>query len=348
MAENEPTHPPDSGSPPPKAVIRQIVSNVRLARALSIVAELGIADFVADAPKSAAELATATGAHADSLYRLLRMLASHGVFAEDNRGHFHLTPLAAVLRSAGDDSLRASLRFGYQDLAWDSYRHLMHTVMTGETAFDHAYGMPFFDYSAAHSDVNAAFHAMMAQASGPENAVIVQTYDFGQHKRIVDVGGGKGGFLAAVLTAYPEVHGVLYDQPQVVADPMYLRTAGVLERCNIIGGNFFESVPEAEEVYVLKRIVHDWDDAISIDLLRRCRDAMAPQGRVLVIDAVLRPGNEPDPNKDSDIMLMAMYSGRERTEAEFRALYDQAGLQLTRVISTPLPSTRSIVEGVRA
>lgn len=174
-----------------------------------------------------------------------------------------------------------------------------------------------------------------------------QAYDFGQYRRIVDIGGGKGGFLAAVLTAYPTVHGVLYDQPQVVAEPTYLSKAGVLERCDIIGGNFFESVPEAEEIYVLKRVIHDWDDATSIDLLQRCRDAMVPSGCVLVIDAVLRPGNTPDPNKDMDVLMMATLRGRERTEEEFRALYKQAGLRLTRVVPTPLPSTRSIIEGVR-
>ncbi len=350
---NESTNPTDPRNLPPKAVILQIVvGNVLLARALSVAAEFGIADLVADSPKSAGELAAATDAHADALYRLLRMLASHDVFSEDDQGRFHITPLAAVLQTGGHDSLRELVRSGtgsgWQDLAWDSYRQLSHTVMTGEPAFDHVYGMAFFDYLAAHSDVNAAFDAAMALVSEPENTAIAQAYDFEQCTRVVDVGGGRGGSLAAVLTAYPAVRGVLYDQPQVVADPTHLRTTGVLERCDVIGGNFFESVPEAEEVYTLKRILHDWDDATSVGILERCRNAIDPDGRVLVIDGVLKPGNTPDLNKDMDIIIMATLRGRERTEEEFRALFQKAGLRLTRVIPTPLPSTLSIIEGVRA
>ncbi len=349
MASNESMHPPDSNTPPPKAVMLQIIiGNVLLARALAVAAELGLADLLGATPRSAEELAAATGAHADALYRLLRMLASHSVFAEDEQGRFHLTPLAALLQTEGDDSLRDLVRLGWQDVIWDTYRALPQTIMTGEPAFDHAYGVPIFDYLAAHADVNAAFDAAMALISEPENACIAQSYDFGQFPRVFDVGGGRGGLLAAVLSAYPTVRGVLYDQPQVVAEPTYLRTAGLLERCDIIGGNFFESIPEACEVYILKRIIHDWDDATSIEILQRCRDAMAPEGRVLVIDGVLRPGNAPDPNKDTDIIIMALARGRERTEEEFRALYQQAGLRLTRVIPTPLPSTLSIVEGVRS
>ena len=347
MAENEPTQ-SGSNNLPPKIVMLQIMSNVLLARSLGIVAELGIADLVGTSPRSTDELAAATGAHADALYRLLRMLASHGVFAEDEQGRFHLTPLAAVLQTTGDDSLRDMIRLRWQDVAWDTYRALPQAIMTGEPAFDHAHGMAFFDYLATHTNINAAFDAAMALFSDPENAVIAQSYDFGQYSRVVDVGGGQGGFLAAVLSAYPTVHGVLYDQPQVVAEPTYLRTADVLERCDLIGGDFFASIPEGGEVYILKRVIHDWDDATSIKILQHCRNAMGPKGRVLVIDGVLRPGNVPDPNKNMDIIIMALTSGRERTEEEFRALYQQAGLQLTRVFATPLPSTLSIVEGVCA
>jgi hypothetical protein len=276
------------------------------------------------------------------------MLASHGIFAEDEQGRFHLTPLAAVLQTTGDNSLRDMFRLRWQDVVWDTYRALPQAIMTGKPAFDHAYGMAFFDYLATHTNINVAFDAAMALFSEPENAIIAQSYDFGQYSRVVDVGGGQGGFLAAILSAYPTVHGVLYDQPQVVAEPTYLHTAGVLERCDLMGGDFFESIPKSGDVYILKRVIHDWDDATSIQILQHCRNAMGPKGRILVIDGVLRPGNIPDPNKNMDIVIMALTSGRERTEKEFHALYQQAGLQLTRVVATPLPSTLSIVEGVCA
>ncbi len=338
---------PDPSTLPTKEVMMQIMVNVLLARTLSVAAELGLADLVSDTPKSARELATATGAHENALYRLLRMLASHGVFAEDEHGHFSLTPLAAVLRSEGDDALRNYFRLSWQDVMWDTYRELLHPIMTGEPAFDRAHGMAVFDYLAAHPDVNARFDAMMALRSAPENAIIAQAYNFGQFDRIVDVAGGRGGFLAAVLRTYPTVHGVLYDQPQVVIEPTELRTAGVLDRCDIIGGDFFASVPTGGDVYVLKWILHDWDDARAVAILRRCRDAMGQEGRVLTIDAVIRPGNEADPNKNMDVIMMAMSQGRERTEDDFRTLYEQAGLRLTRVTRTSSPSALSIVEGVR-
>jgi hypothetical protein len=222
----------------PRHVIVQTTFQVLLARALAVAAELGIADLVSRAPQTTAELATATGAHADSLHRLLRMLASHGVFAEDDRGRFQLTPLAAVLQTGSTDSLRDFLRFFSGDIAWDAYRDLLHTVRTGEYGFAHAHGTGFFAYLAAHADVGALFSAGMAQAAERENAAIPSAYDFGQFARLVDIGGGSGGFLAAVLTTYPTMRGVLYDQPQVTGNPTYLQAAGVMARCEVIGGDF--------------------------------------------------------------------------------------------------------------
>lgn len=342
--ETQNTHAPTTLSP--RDVITHAPLQVLLARALAVAAELGIADLVSREPKSPAELAAATGAHADSLHRLLRMLASHGVFAEDDRGRFELTPLAAVLQTGSADSLRDFLRFFSGDIVWNAYRELLHTVKTGEYGFAHAYGMEFFAYLAAHPDVGALLSAGLAQVAAPENAAIVSAYTFGQFARLVDIGGGRGDFLATVLTAYPTVRGVLYEQPQVAANPADLQAAGVLERCEVVGGDFFQSVPAAGNAYVLKRVLHDWTDDQSIQILHRCREAMAREGRVFTIEGVIRPGNAPDPIKDIDVLVgMALTGGRERTEAEFRMLYEKAGLQLTRVI--PTPSMLSIVEGVR-
>jgi hypothetical protein len=330
----------------PRAVLVQATLQVLLARALAVAAELGIADLVSQEPKSPAELAAATGAHADTLHRLLRMLASHEVFAEDDRGRFQLTPLAAMLQTGSADSLRDFLRFFSGDMAWDAYRELLHTVRTGEYGFAHAYGMDFFAYLAAHPDVEVLFSAAMAQATARENDAIAGAYAFGQFARLVDVGGGRGGLLAAILTAYPAVRGLLYEQPAVAVNPASLQAAGAMERCEVVSGDFFQSVPAAGNAYVLKRVLHDWNDDQAIQILQRCREAMAREGRVLTIEGVIRSGNAPDRIKDMDVLVgMALSGGRERTEAEFRRLYEQAGLQLTRVI--PTPAALSIVEGVR-
>ena len=340
------TKPVDSAGS--KAAILQIMGNVLVARSLTIAAELGLADLVQAEPKSMKQLAQATGTHADSLYRLLRMLASYGVFAEDESGLVHSTPMASLMESDRPDSLRDLLRLCWQDITWDTYRQLPHTIRTGEPAFDAAFGATFFDYLASHREANASFDAAMEVFAGPENAVIAAAYNFGQFARIVDVGGGTGGLIGAILSAHPGVHGVLFDQPQVVANMAGVEGAAVRERCESVGGDFFESVPEAADAYVMKRILHDWDDKAAIRLLTRCREAMNSDGRVLVIDAVMQAGNAPDPNKFMDISIMALTRGRERTEAEFRRLFVAAGLHCTKIFPTELPSTLSIIEGIQA
>lgn len=315
------------------------------ARCLHVVAELGIADLVHERPRTAACLAAATGAHAGSLYRVLRMLAARGIFAEDGEGRFHLTPAALVLRSDVEGSLRHRLRLAWQDLIWAAYGEMAYTVMTGEPAFDRAHGLPLFDFLAADPDAGAAFDRAMAQISGPEDEAVAAAYGFGRHRVVVDVGGGRGGLLAAVLARYPAVEGILFDRPHVVAGAN-LVAGWPADRCRIVAGDFFRSVPPGGDAYVLKRIIHDWDDRTAIDLLRRCRAAAAPGGRVLVVEAIIRPGNDPDPHKAQDVGMMVLTRGRERTAAEFRTLFEQSGLRLERILPTGEGTTLSILEGV--
>lgn len=333
---------------PPQAVIFDLALGYLVSRGLHVATELGIADQLKDGPKSIEELASATGAHQQSLYRLLRMLAGHGVFAEASPGQFQLTPLGAVLQAGVAGSVADAVKM-IGDLAgdgswWTAVGHLRHSVMTGQPGFDYVQGTGFFEYLAQHPAGGTWFDQGLANFATMENAAIVSCYDFGQFRRVVDVGGGQGGFLAEVLKAVPGVTGVLCDQPQVIQEPAYLTAAGLMDRCEIVGLDFFQSVPGGGDVYILKRILHDWGDERSVHILRTCREAMGDNARILVIDAVVPPGNDPHPSKIMDILMMVGFEGRERTAEEFRALYQQTGLKLTRVIATP--SVLSIVEGV--
>jgi hypothetical protein len=310
-------------------------------RAMHVAAELGIADLLHEGPKTVDQLASATGAHRQSLYRLLRMLAGYGVFAEDRDGHFALTPAAALLQTG---ALRDAVRM-MNEADWNAYANLLYSIKTGQPAFPHVHGMGYFDYLSAHPEAQVRFDRGMASFADEENRIVASAYDFGQFRRIVDVGGGRGGLLADILGIYPSVKGVLYDQPQVVANPDRLQAAGVLERCDVVGGNFFTSVPEGADAYVLKRIIHDWNDEISAGILGRCRDAVIDGGRVIVVDAVVPATNEFHMSKPFDLLIMVLLDGRERTEADFRELFGRAGLKLNRVV--PTEAVVSIVEAER-
>lgn len=314
------------------------------AQAVGVAAQLGIVDHLANGPRTAGDLAAATGTHAPSLYRLLRALASLDVLAEDSEGRFSSTPLGDTLRSGVPGSVRGPVVMMTVPTMTLAAAEMLHAVQTGEPGFDHAFGAPFFDYLTAHPNDGAVFNGGMAAFSELENPLIAVAYEFPHGARVVDVGGGRGGFIAAVLRAHPSVRGVLYDLPEVVRDSGYLAAAGVADRCEILGGSFFESVPGAADVYVVKRILHDWNDETSVRILTNIRRALPAGGRVLAIDAVLAPRGQPDMNKVSDLLMMVVCPGHERTEQEFRDLYAAAGLRLTRVVSTP--SSLSIVEGV--
>ena len=237
----------------------------RASRAIHVAAELGIADLLQDGPKTIDQLATATGAHRQSLYRLLRMLAGYGVFAEDRDGHFKLTPAAALLQTG---AMRDAARV-MNEAEWNAYGNLLYSVKTGQPAFQHVYGMGSWEYYKAHPELQVRFDRGMANFAKAENPVVAGSYDFGKFRRIVDVGGGRGGLHAEILKIYPSVKAVLFDQPQVVENPEYLRAAGVLDRCEVVGGNFFESVPKGGDAYVLKRIMESWNDDTSVGILKK-------------------------------------------------------------------------------
>jgi hypothetical protein len=329
--------------PPPAQLIVDLGFGFILSGALAAATELGVADQLEQGPRSPDELARALGADASALFRVLRLLASVGVFTEDAEGRFGLTPAAELLRSRAPGSLREAVLMLTQKIFWAPTGELAETVKTGRTPFDRLFGAPFFDYLTSHPAEGATFHRGMSSLSALENGPIAGSYDFSPFARVVDVGGGHGGFLIEALRRTPGLRGVLFDHAQVLA-ASHLAREGLAERCEHVAGDFFQTVPAGAQVYVLKRILHDWDDTVCVDLLRRCRAAMAPEGRVLVIDTVIPPGNAPHGGKVLDVMMLASLPGRERSEAEFRALFSQAGLQLSRVL--PTPTALSIVEAV--
>lgn len=325
--------------------LMQMVNGFWVSQMIGVAARLRIADLVADEPKSAAELAETTGTHALSLYRLLRSLASVGVFAEDEQGRFRLTPLAEGLRMDVPGSLRDWTIFFTSEYVWRPWGNLLYSVTTGETAFSQIYGTSNWEYRTHHPAANAVFNAAMTAMAAVRTAAVLAAYDFSGIDTLVDVGGGQGATIAAILRTNPTMQGVLFDLPHVVsgAGPL-LESAGVAERCKIVGGDFFEAVPSGGDAYLLTKVIHDWDDTQATAILSSCRRAIRADGKLLVVDAVVPAGNNPHPGKLSDMnMLVINAGGRERTEAEFEALLKAAGFRLTRIVSTRGES--SVIEG---
>ena len=325
----------------------QMISGFWVSRSIYIAAKLGIADLLQEKTKTAAELAEATGTHAPSLYRLLRALASVGVFVEREEGRFDLTPLAATLRANAPDSLRA---FAISELGGDHYAawgELLYSIKTGGIAFEQVYGMPVWEYYAQHPEIAQVFNESMTNITKLVEPAVLESYDFSSFNRIVDIGGGHGSLIAAVLKRNPHLAGILFDAPQVIEGAQQrIAAEGLAERCQAIGGDFFASAPDGGDAYMMKHIIHDWDDERAITILKNCHRAMNENGKLLVIDQVVPPGNEPAPSKFTDLIMMIMLGGRERTAEEFRALFAAAGFRLTQII--PTPSLVSIIEGVRS
>jgi len=318
----------------------------QVSQAIHVAATLGIADLLWDGPRSVDELAAATGSRATALYRLLRALASVGVFAEAD-GRFSQTSLSEYLRTDAPGSVRAWAMYMGRPYVWSPWAYLGDSVRTGEPVFPALHGTSAWDYRAAHPEEGAIFDAAMTGLSAAAAAAVVRSYDFSRIRVLVDVGGGQGELLAAILAANPAVRGILFDQPHVVAGAgSVLERAGVADRCEVVGGSFFEAVPGGADAYLLKSVVHDWDDARAVEILRGCREAMSETGRLLLVEGVIQPGNEPDRMKLVDLHMLVMLGGQERTAEDFQRLYAEAGFRLTGIIPTGSPS--NIVEGVPA
>jgi len=319
-----------------------------IARLTYVAAKLKLADLLKDGPRTVDQLAMAASVQAPALNRVLRALASVGIFSETTGRRFKLTPLAATLQTGIPGSLHAWTLMINEKYTWDSWEELLHGVKTHEIPFVKAHGVMPFEYLERHPEDLAVFGESMTSLSGTENPAIASAYPFSKIGTLVDIGGGYGSLLATILRANPKLHGVLFDQASVIARAQqdhHLTAAGISERCTLKSGNFFEEVPAGGDAYIMKYILHDWNDEQSVNILRNCRAAMNPKGRVLVVDNVIPPGNNPAWGKLLDIQMLII-GGRERTKKEFAAMFAEAGLKMSRVV--PTSCALSIVEGVRA
>ena len=318
-----------------------------IARSLSVAARLGVADHLKGDSRPVEELAMATGTHAPSLYRLLRALAGVGVFKEEPGRRFRHTPVSELLRSNRPDSMRAIADSIFGGCHYRAWGDLEYSVRSGKIAFDHVHGTDVWDFYAKNDDEQRTFDDAMTEFTGLFNPAIVKAYDFARLHTLVDVGGGHGALLASVLKANPGVRGILFDQPHVAEGARRRFEAdGLSDRCQAFGGNFFELVPAGADAYMMKFIVHDWNDEQAATILRNVYDAAIPGAGLLVVEMVVPASNdEPSLARLDDINMLCITGGRERTEQEFAQLFAAAGFDLVKVHKTDGPMC--IIEGIK-
>jgi hypothetical protein len=336
-----------SATPPPHAQLIQMVTGYWISKVIYAAAKLGLADQLAVGPRSAAELAGPTHTHAPALHRLMRTLASLGVLTERDSQRFALTPLGEALKAGAPGSARASVLTLCSPVFVRAFEEIMHSLATGRTGFEKAMGMPVFNYLGQHPEEASLFSETMVGFHGAEPSAVAAAYDFSVFKTVIDVGGATGNMLAAILGCHAGPRGVLFDLPQVVGDaPALLRQRGVEDRVTIEAGDFFKTVPAGGDAYVLSHVIHDWSEEQCLTILGHCRKAMKPDGRLLIVEMVLPPGDTPHPGKILDMVMLTVPGGQERTEAEYTPLLRKAGFRVTRVV--PTESAVSVVEAVPA
>lgn len=322
---------PDSSNP--WLELLSLINGFQITQAIRVASVLRIADHLTDGARSADELAALTQSHPGALYRLLRALAAVGVFREDRNRKFTLTPMGDCLRSDSATPIGAWAEVVGSPYFWKTWGHLLHSVRTGENAFQDLNGQDVWKYRAEHADDGATFNRAMTEFSRAYADSVIGAYDFSAFRRIVDVGGGQGLMLAAILAAYPRMHGTLFDQPVVVAGARAaLIERGVIDRCDVVGGSFFEAVPEGGDAYLLRVVIHDWEDEEATAILKACRRAMPATATLILIERIVAPANEVPAIKFSDLNMLVLPGGRERTREEFSDLFARSGFELMRVV----------------
>ncbi len=307
-------------------------------KAISVVAKLGIADFLANGPLSTAELAKKTNTHENALYRVLRMLASIGVFKEQENRIFELTALASYLQSDNPDSIRNYAIMMGEDWLWDNWKEMLYSLQTGKTSQSKVHKMDSFEFFTQNKEAGEIFNRAMTDISKPDIPAFIHAYDFSGIRHIVDIAGGHGKLLAGVLQSNPDMRGALFDLPSVIESAgQLLKKEGVENRVNLVPGSFFDSVPEQADAYMMKHIIHDWDDEYCKKILQNVRKVIGKNGKLLILEMVVPEGNQPNPAKVLDIQMLLTAGGKERTEDEFRKLLHNAGFSLARIIPTQSP-----------
>lgn len=324
------------------AMIRMI-HGFMISQAIYVAAKLGLADLLHDGTRTSEELACATSMHEPSLYRVLRTLAAIGVLTESDEKAFGLTPLGATLRTDAEGSLRPMAVCLGGQCNWQAWGDILHSVKTGESAFEHVFGTGFFQHLDRNPDSAKMFSEATSCCATLYNEAIVNAYDFSRFEKIVDVGGGQGLLISAILKVNPKTRAMLFDTPNITpAAKRRFEQEGVADRCETITGDFLEAVPEGGDAYVLKHIIHDWDDARAIEILKNCRRSMSEDARLLLIEEIIASDSQFAPAKILDLQQLLMPGGRERTKEEYRQLLEAAGFELTDIIQTK--SSLSIIE----
>lgn len=332
-------------APNPTKVMMQLITGYWMSQAVGVAAHLGIADAVASGSSTSSELGKAVGADPSSVYRLMRLLASIGVFEQQSDDCFALNPLGETLLSVGPGSVR---NFAITETApghWLPWGRLVDSVRTGQPMARETLGMELFDWYAQNPDEAGFFTAAMGNLSALAAGELVRVYNFSNAQKVIDVGGAHGILLEAVLLANPAAQGILYELPHVIATAGEHLDPRVKARCELVSGDFFKSVPEGGDVHLLKQIIHDWDEERAARVLANCHDALAPSGKLLLVEMVVPADNRPDFAQAMDLNMLAILGGRERTEAEYRALLEASGFKLERVIATHSPF--SVIEAQR-
>jgi len=331
--------PGQAQGPQPAEQLMQFASGYMVSAALYTATQMGIPDLLKGGGKSTKDLAASCGAQEDALYRLLRALSSIGVFNEVAARTFALTPISELLRADRDDSARDMVLWLTNKFHYDTYPEMQHAVKTGETVVEKVYGESCFGYLEKNKEVGEVFNRAMTMFSKMLGPAALEAYDFSylNGKTLVDIGGGHGYLLTSILKKYPEIRGVIFDLEHVhVGAKQRISEAGLKNRCETSGGDFFSAVPAAD-AYIMKHIIHDWNDEKALTILKNCAAVGRGKTKVILVEAVLKPGNEPHFGKWLDLEMLLIPGGKERTQEDFARLLDHAGFALTRVVPTKSP-----------
>ncbi len=332
---------------PPQVQVIQMATAFWASKIVYTAAQIGLADHLSEGPRSAEEISEALGKHAPTLHRFMRTLAGMGILTQKEGQRFGLTPLGECLTTSSPCTTRASILSLASPWAAHPFDELEYCLETGRTGFEKQQGMPIFDFLAQNPEIASMFSETMVGFHGTEPAAVAAAYDFAPFETVVDVGGATGNLLSAVLSRHEGPRGILFDMPHVVGDaPALLESRGVTNRVTIASGNFFEAIPAGGDVYMMSHIIHDWNEEQCLTILGNCREAMKPDGRLLLVEMVLPPGDTPHLGKMMDMVMLVLPGGQERTAAEYEQLLEKAGFRMQSVI--PTESAVSIIEAVQA